>query len=353
MYSLLGLLTVISNYTFLKARHTGDARWFAGYSTSTALLLYSHVLSVTVVVMQALFVGYLMVRSRPVRIRRWLVSAITVGLLYSPWAVVVVTELMQSVGTEQSLIAWNEPPSLFRVIATPVTYFGDPRIFLENPSLAVVVGIVVGVGGFAYLSDLHVRGAMSKGVLDDSDVFVLAWLSVPILLLLVLAYSVAPVYAVRYTIPSSYALYLLVARGVVSADRELLRYALAALVVLGTVVTLPAYYGADQKEQWRETANQLERNADAADLIIVTDEYVNRPFRYYYSGDVAVEPVRETVPPDRLRNRFEGHETVWLVVSHATMRNERRIVEILNDRYTLVKKQAFNGIALYRFERNS
>lgn len=352
MYSLLGLLTLLSNFTFLKARHSGDTRWFAGYSVSTALLLYTHVLSVTVVIVQALFVGYLVLRSRPVRIRRWLISAITVGVLYSPWGVVVVQKLTQSVGTDQSLIAWNEPPSLFRVIATPVTYFGDPRIFLATPTLAVITAIVVGVGGLAYLSTVDVRGIVSEGALDDSDVFVVVWLTVPILALLALAYSVAPVYAVRYTIPASFALYLLVARGVVSPDRKSIRYGLSALVILGAIVTLPAYYGADQKEQWQETANHIERNADADDLVVVTDEYVNRPFSYYYSGDVAVEPVRETVPPDRLRSRFGDHDTVWLLVSHATTSNERRIVDSFDDRYVVTTKREWNGITMYRFNRS-
>lgn len=370
MYSLLGLLAVLSNYFFLRASGDAARKWVVGYVVATTLLLYTHVLAATVLVVQFAFYLYRRRRSSRTSDRRWTLTAAVVGVLYLPWGLLFLQKLITAIGTDSKYVSWNTPPSAFILFGTPVSYFGEPRIFLDHPELAVVAGIALSLGGLAFLSDLwnsrgrasgkvrdaagsgRTRDARATGKLRGSDAFVLAWAIMPILLLAVIAHLITPVYSVRYTIPASYALYIIVARGVVSRNRDWLRYSLAVLVVVGLLVTIPTYYASDQKEQWGDVATELEENADAEALVVVTDEYTSRPFSYYYSGDSAVEPVADTISAGELRGLTDGRETVWVVASHTRNGNERRIVNVLRRRYRLTSEQQYNRITLYRFDRN-
>lgn len=352
MYSLMGLLSVLSFLAFVRIHQGGGRAWLAGYVLATAALLYTHVLAVVVVAAQAVFVAYVRLfgaRDRP-GLRTWSIAGAGVGIAFLPWGLLVLRKVFLTVGGD-SPVAWNAPPSLVRLAGTPVSYLGDPRIFLHDHPLAVVAGLALLVAGLPLLPAM-VRDLAPPQPTPRAERFALlgSWLLVPVVSLAVLAYTVAPVYAIRYTIASSFAMYVLLARGLLRVEVPWRRAAVGLLLVAALVAPLPTYYGADQKEQWDEVATHLEAAADEEDVIILTDGYVERPFAYYFDREtVAVHALPASAPPARFRSAAAGHDTVWLLTSHVTPAADERIAAVLQSRRSSAPTPSYVGLELYRF----
>ena len=177
------------------------------------------------------------------------------------------------------------------------------------------------------------------------------WAAAPVVLF-ALSYLVTPIFTHRYTIAASLACYLPAAAGLAGIRRRHLRYAAAAVVVLGLVAPLPAYYATDQKEQWREATAYVEGNAEPGALVVITSESARLPYRYYAERDgLGVEPVEADAPAWTVESRTAGADVVWFVASHADERTERRFTTTLEERYVLARTEAFGNVVVRRYER--
>ena len=309
-YSLMVFLGLASFYFLLKLLE--DRRsWTAtgGYVASTSLLIYSHVYGVFLVGAQLL---YLLATRRD--LRRWIVPAGLVALLYTPGAVRIAMNLLSSQGAWKSGgMNWVPEPTLPHLADFFVLYSG---------SIPLVIAFVL-LSTFGLVDLVRSKQGFNAWLL-------LAWLLVPIVVPFVVSHLYRPILLDRYTVAASPAFYLLVARGVEGLrsinDPRVLRYASILLAVAVAAVSSAAtldYYAADTKEPWREVAGYVEGHARPGDLVLFNEGSGKLMFGYYLKREGVSEEVLSVENPsppltrkemrEGLRPAVEGHRRVWLV----------------------------------------
>jgi mannosyltransferase len=202
----------------------------------------------------------------------------------------------------------------------------DPAIPAPLP---VLLGVVAGAAILLSVSRADARRTTADDATDRNDhhgsgsslprdglapVWLLTLLAVvPVAAPFVISKAITPILVLRYTLPASLGVYLLIGRGMGAVRPSAVRYLLVALLVAGMVVPLPTYYGADQKAQWREAASFVEGVTDEDDLVVLAPGHVWWPFHYYFDGPAEIETADASTSTGELREMARGHDRVVLV----------------------------------------
>jgi mannosyltransferase len=309
-YSLMTFLSLASFYFLLKLLWEGRSLAATiGYIAATTLLIYTHVYGMFLVGAQLLF---LLATGQD--LRRWVVPAGLVALLYAPGAARIAVNLLSSQG------AWKS----------------GGMNWVPEPTLAHFVDFFVLYSGFALLAGafglLAVWGLVDlvRSKQGSTAWLLVAWLLVPIVVPFIVSHLYQPMLLDRYTIAASPAFYLLVARGVeglgsIRYPRVLphVRILLAVVVAAVSIAAIHDYYAAATKEPWRQVAGYVEEHAKPGDLILFYRGSGSLMFGYYFEReDVSQEvvSVESSSPPvtwkemrEELAPAVEGHRRVWLV----------------------------------------
>src|SRR5215203_5068983 len=308
-YSLMVFLGLASFYFLLKLleeRRSWTAT--AGYVAFTTLLMYSHVYGIFLVGAQLL---YLLATRQD--LRRWVVPAAFVALLYVPGVARIAVNLLFPQGAWKSGgMGWLPEPTFANVVDFFVLYSG---------SLPLVIAFVL-LATFGLVELVRSKQGSTACLL-------LAWLLVPIVVPFVVSHLYRPMLLDRYTIAASPALYLLVARGVeglrsTKYSRVLVhaRILLALGVIVFSLAAALDYYAATTKEPWREVAGYVEAHAKPGDLILFYGGSGKYMFGYYFEREDVTQEVAtvDSSPPvtwketrEGLAPVVEGHRRVWLV----------------------------------------
>ncbi len=307
-YSLMVFLGLLSFYFFLKLLKEHRSRsTTAGYVVSTTLLMYSHMYGIFLIGAQVL---YLLATRQD--LRRWVVPAAFVALLYVPGVARIAVNLLLPQGAWKSSMGWVPAPTLAHVVDFFVLYSGSIPL--------VIVFVLLSAFG---LFDL-VRSEQGS-----TAWLLLAWLLVPIVVPFVVSQLYRPMLIDRYTIAASPAFFLLVARGVeglrsVKYSNVIVhaRILFAVGVIVFSLAAALDYYTATTKEPWRQVASYVDGHAKSGDLILFYRGSGKVMFGYYFQReDVAQEvasvesshPVTWKDMREGLAPAVEGHRRVWLV----------------------------------------
>ncbi len=361
MYSLLGLLTVLSFYWFVRIQTespTDDTgvRAESWYVIATVLLGYTHVFGLFAILAQNVYVfsRYLVEvvpRSR-LTVRRWIALEGITALLLAPWLVRLFRRTVAAHGGETSNVGWIPLPTAETVRETFTAYLGG---YLFGESFPLLVSLIaVGCLVLALSSGRWTATDHQDPSLNAMYVVIL-WFVVPILVPIALSHVITPIFVDRYSIGASLAFFLLIAKGVQTFSRPSLRYVIIGMLLIGLALPFPAYYQNDQKEQWREAATTVESNVDADDVVLVSRPFTEKTFDYYFDrSDVPTVRIAPDTPPDEIRSSFDGHDDVWIVLSYTSSSTNQRILHAVanHSRYSdPAAVTQYNGITVVRFER--
>jgi uncharacterized membrane protein len=359
MYMLLSLLSLLSMYFLTKLFAGRKSRLaLAGYIATSALLLYTHVYSIFIIAAQNLYWLSLPFISREMFKRvwkRWLLAQVSLVVLFLPW----LTVLMQQVSRVQKgfWIPRLPPSALFDTL---LTYAGSgPLAWILFPM--VLLGIFLGWKGITETERGGAPKADSREALLESRLktyLLLLWLVCPIILPFILSQFSSPIFLPKYTIPASLAFIILAARGFMSARFHQLRMLLVLLFACFTLIGLRNYYGAVKKDVWRDAVADVERLAEANDVVLFSEPPGQRPFDYYSRrGDLIKKPfpyygseLRADNISELLKPEVEGHERVWLVLSHPGILTPL-IPEQLKEWYVVAVHELVPGVEIYLFEK--
>lgn len=294
MYSLLLCLTAAGGWFFWRlTRRPARPAWL-GLALTTALAFLLHYFAFVFSLAQ--FVYLVLDLRRTYRSLRWWVAAQTAAFIpFLPWAVALVTREGKNFG-----IGWIPRPALTDpplTLANLLLALDDPASRWTWPGAVLALGLVV--LGAVRLSPGRWR-------------FLLAWLAAPLVFGWLISLKL-PVYVDRQFIIVLPALLLLVAAGLASP----LRLARLGLVILvgvmllsGLRLWLDPHFA---KEDWREAAAIITRQARPGDALVMQSLMSRFPFSYYYRGPLTLEVAtvnQDTVPPERLA---AGRKRLWLV----------------------------------------
>lgn len=365
MYSLLVLLTTLSFYWLARVTAGGTRRDIAGYLVTTVLLAYTHPFSLFVLLAQNLYIVTAPLLGRndslTIPLRRWVGIQTVVGLVTAPWVLYTIYDVVANDGSP----GWLNEPTLMGLIMLPVKYVGwgssqeELRVsgeFLPGIRIAILLLLVV-CALFGLTNRSLVRTTDSLPRLARSTdregphgaYLLLLWATIPILVPAGLSFFLDPMLSVRYTLPASVGLFVLVASGVRHLSYAHLNVVVA--VVLVTVLLFPVigYYSVDHRPQWDDATDHVGAHAESDDVVLLHHgplTYI--PFNYYFDrDDVRTETVANTAGNDELASFIADEDTVWVVFMPS---DGEHILATVEQSHEQVAHQSYHDVEIYRYE---
>jgi len=315
-YALALFLATTSSYLFVRALDRSTAANWAGYAIVGAAAMYTHFFSS--LVLAAHFISGLLLPKTAGRRRDLVLAGLALALLVSP--------LLSTILTGNKLW-WVQPPSLGALLDA-----FDDLAGRGGRSLTVAYGVACCFGVVAFRDR---RAAATGRPPRWGQLFLLAWLLLPVLGSFLFSVLIKPILVSRYIIVALPAIGLLGAIGIASLRPAALRIAaLSVLVILAGRGLVWWYTGEFPKEGWRAATLGLLRSAQPHDAVLFEAPYVRWPFDYYVERRgraMVAEPVFPSMPwgandpwhpqfgerlDPWLAEHALGSRRVWVVASH-------------------------------------
>lgn len=354
MYTLLGFLTVVQTWLFLRWTAT-RGRWHAAAYVLTGVLgVYTHLFFLFVPLSHVVWHGVVSWKDPEEDVGVTLLPVAAVYTAYVPWAVFLLLHFPEGQGWKgMEHVLFGVPYSLFRFSAGYSELLANVGWKSRIGELLQANWLVLSLVGVGWGIPLLAGVRESLRVRRDSALL-LAGLMVPIVASLILSVKTIVVGERYYVV--GFPFYLaLVALGLRAlwkggGKERAAGVVAAALVVAVSVNSLHGHFYNEGfgKEQWRSVAQQVAAEAEAGDVADFHRDYVENSFRYYYSRSPGPDlPTATRVDTSRL----SAAPHLWLVVSHAAERSG--CLEALRDAVELKASWRYpkaSGIQLYVFE---
>ena len=172
------------------------------------------------------------------------------------------------------------------------------------------------------------------------------WFLVPILIPIIITILSpgSPVFGfVQYVIFASPAYYLIVSKGIIESKKY---RAILVLVVILSVLPLHSYYANFNKQQWRETAEYLQANREANEIVVVNPTGQVLSLGYYYKEDnmVGVNNIDDFV------SKIGEKDSFWFVYSSEKYWDPKgELKNYLDSNFKLSKKEEFTGVKVFHY----
>jgi mannosyltransferase len=265
MYSQLAFLAAASVYFFTCSVKDGKRLSNVLYALSTTLLLYTHIYAVFLVMAQFLFFLLLRFTARETfreRLRGWMAALLLTGLLFLPWALVILRQVTRA---RQGF--WIKEPDWLAPFSTLMEYSGSLWL-----ALLLIPLFVYGV---------KLSGREKTGSAPKMRRFLLLWLILTISVPFFLSKLATPFYLTKYTIAASLPFYLFAACGLSGLRGAIRQMLLLFLICLCSVVELRADLTNFKRERWNMAAYNLERDARTGDLVLFNSTGSYMSYAYY------------------------------------------------------------------------
>ncbi len=287
-YSLQALLGTATVWAFYRAWRRGGWLYWGLFALAWVLSLYNLYFSIFgLLLINLFFVAAILDRRRTSagwdwpRIKGWVGANLAIGLLYAPWALV----LIQRVGQVQKSY-WIDKPN-------PLEFFRLTNVFLVNATnlttdpLWTVSGLLLGTLVTVFLLNA-LRFRLRRGEKGqhrrsfEVALLMTVWLGV-VLLVLAISYLFAPIYLERSLLGVSALFYILLARVIQTARRPAFWL---LLIVPGLVVLLGSlyfyYFSADYTTHYEneQALAHLRASYRQGDLTLHSSKLSYQPFAY-------------------------------------------------------------------------
>ncbi|HSE83877.1 MAG TPA: glycosyltransferase family 39 protein [Thermodesulfobacteriota bacterium] len=345
MYSLMAFLSLASMYFFIRLIKERGFGVSVVYILSSTLLIYTHYFGIFIVAAQNIYLATLFLLSRgtlKISLRNWVLLQVTIILLFSPWIVILVKQIM-SVKS-----GFWIPESTFWTLVKSFRVYSGQNLFI----LFLILSLVSAVNFEKIRKGVNWKGLFKsirnygdKNLSDFSSVYLLlVWLFTPIILPFIISKVLTPVYWDRYTIGASVAFYILIAKGISNINHRYVKAAVIGMVVIGSAVNVWGYHTGTNKEQWRGVADYVDTNALAGDLVLFNADFCQFSFDYYSARtDLIKKPLPyNEVDEENIKNLrpvVRGHDRVWVILAYTGNDNKERVKQTLNEFH----RQSYHG----------
>lgn len=374
MYSLLLLVTVASYYTFIRLLDTWSRQWQLLYFLSSLILIYTHIMGLTVIAAQAVqaFARLWQTRSAD-EARKLLTPSLGLGVAFLPWVFVVLNQAAKLAEKPQQPL-----PGVIDFLYLQVTFTGGgpvSAVFGILPAIGIVAtfGILSAVGiviwAIQYLDDKNIDKVPSKlmhelSASEGTVPIAVVWFSVPIVLQFGFAYIIPRTFDYRHMIMSIVPLFLLVTFGAItlsdwefpSVRSDAVFAVLVCLLIGASALAVSAGYAYDPRPDWEEGAAYVDERASSGATIAFDSSLIQRQFTYYSDRETEFELYGYPESSELVRGQksWPGlgavdteSDEIWFLASHAS--NERDFISTMNGTYVLAEKRNFDGLVVYRF----
>ncbi|AQQ09796.1 putative membrane protein [Sedimentisphaera cyanobacteriorum] len=356
-YSLMGLLTCVSMYFFVRLIQERRLRNLLALSLASALLLYNHYYGIFVIASQNLAaITQIIIETRKSgRLNKkdlsgWIAGQILAAALFIPWFAVLLQGLSKYGGGTGVL----ERPGIIHLLAAPYFFAGESLLLA-----AVFAALFI-----LYLWAVYRAAGNGKSFLTEllKDHTAIWWLVVTVAVPYLFSLIAAPVYSGRYILAGSFAFFILAGRALSRLERKAMFIA-SAVLYLTMAGVLADYYIGPFNENWKAAAKEISAQAEPSETVIIHPAFCRKAFSYYYHGqaevkgfpllDQKIEAGGPAVTPENaplIQRQYAGANGVWLVYCHS-WDEDYLLVEKLNEDFTLVEKIKLHKIEIFRFDK--
>lgn len=318
MYSLMTLLAILSQYFFVGIYKARSRDSWIGYFIVNLLGIFTHYFFFFILLVQAIF--FLTHKNIfPAKsFRRFIVIAIILILLFSPWVYYV-----RSIDTISNSAPLLVPPTTVNVFNTFSQFlfgFQDDHlntILVSLWPLTVLLGFL----------------ALRENKKNPPEISCLALaVLVPIAAAFAVSVALRPLFVSRYLILTIPSLYLFIG-WIFSTYPRALRTAFTTILILAMLFGLTveaASPSSPVKEDYADAAAYLSQNATAQDVIILSAPFTVYPVEYYYHGNAEISTLpiwnrfitgpipafNESALPQEVATLKGSHEKAWLLLSY-------------------------------------
>jgi len=373
--SLTFATSLLMTYWFIRAISAGSWRIWLFYGASSLLALSSFVTVVLLVWAHGLFL--LCCRSYRPLLRIWLPLQLLIQLVFVIWiGVQAGPELAAALTTTPSITADDLTrsgeylPVLDVVGIIPYTFYAFSTGFSLGPSLrelhvtrsintlvsyaptllplALLFGTIIGLGLMKLWQNRNLR------------IFLLLWLSVPILGTYIVATTTTfHEYNTRYVAISLPAYILILATAIAGFRRYVTQLVLLGSLLVVNGASLANYYFDTEyaREDARSAAKYLQSSGQPGDLILLNGNAA--AFQHYYRAGLPVVRVAGQITKEpsvvhvngKLPEISKNHGFAWLVEIRPWETDPQSIVKATLDRLALLRtSKSFPGVDVFHYE---
>jgi uncharacterized membrane protein len=355
MYSLLTLLALLSFYFLNKIVQKSDLRGSFYYLASTIFCMYTDYSAFLVLAVQNIYVLFTNLKSRnqPLSLSRWFSLQALLLIAFLPQAGNFIFRLIM---IQKDIYAMMPRPGIGALLAAFLSYSGSAALLSVMSFFAV----------YALIS--HKKGAVSRATNNSShegyfqgEMLLFIWLIVPVAVLFSISQFSAPIFYPKLAIVSSLAFYLLAAKGIRDIQGKLFKNTAIVCTAALFLVQAHSYYRFSHKEQWREVAEYLDKNALDSDLLVFNPGYCQEGIFDYYSKRPKLEKIG--FPADgsvfvsekqieEFLSLTKGRDRVWFIFYRRAYGNDPKamVTKALDGPYRPEARE-YLGIDVYLFKK--
>jgi hypothetical protein len=299
-YSLLVLLITCSCLFFAQEVKSQGREGGAWYIVTSVAALYAHFFAALVLLSQ--FVCWTLL---PARLRRWgqFRNMVIVAVLGVPLALFVILQGASGISYHLDWAQTGRRASLAKDIYHLVTNFSGSGLKFALFGLACVLA----------LREWWVQSRHNQRGEEWPFLFVTLWLLVPIFVTLFMSYWKF-VFVSRFLIICLPAALLLFGEGLALIRPNWLGFAVVALAIVASLVSVRSYYRQPAPSDWRAAIGYLAQNAHSGDMLIFANPYCRFPFEYNlrFSGKHLPPMQVQYSDPAAFREFPPQTEHIWL-----------------------------------------
>jgi uncharacterized membrane protein len=369
--TLMLVASLAMTYSFYRALSTSGWHWWALYSITSALALFTFVTVVFLILVHGLF---LLSRSsgRPF-LKKWVGSQLIIIFAFAVY-VKGTADRLTAVGAKRPSIVSAEQvrsienlPLMDLVGTIPYTFFAFSVGFSLGPSLkelhesrsldSLLSHSWTLVPTAVLFASLFVIGLRRLRQDKDRASFLLLWLGVPIIgAFTVASMTTYHVYNTRYVALVLPAYLIILAVGLAGIRRRQIRVSLLASLLVVNSISLYNYYfdARYARADVRAAAKYLEAGGQSRDIILSVGN--STALRYYYKGGLPIEIVDARGADDRvlaenLQKVAKDHDRLWLVdIRGWETDREGKAKAALEKIYGPVEPKRFPGVTVSTYD---
>lgn len=338
-FSLVLFLATVSIYSYLQLFYNAGEKkgvWACLLGISSLMLLYSHYLTVCLLLVEFAFALRWMKTSRA-GFNYYLMSQCFSALLFMPWVFFVFKNM------PESGVFWLKTPTLKNL------FFGSFNLAGSRVSLFLLLFLLLSVPLMRRL------GVLKK--IENTDLFMFflfVWLF-PVFGLFLLG-QLTPVFLLRYFLYAGIGLFIVEACILDWITNKLIRIFFTVLCIS---FLLSEFNPAPEKEEnWREAAEYIKSIDDEHSRLLISASYKARDLLYYLNQDtfrdyanfernVEKELVRVNSPEELKEKKIVSRKLIVVFSHNDVVDPEGKLMQLIEDNYDITSSKEFKRVNVY------
>lgn len=355
-YAISVFIILLCTWFFLKLlKERSLINWFL-YILFACLAIYTHYMSVFIIVAQTIYAVYLWRKDYSLLIK-WFFCQALVVLLFLPWLIFLKLNMIQQVSglyiddTLGKYGAILPGAALTFIINTFYTYCVgfDLRRSDYIPSLILILIPCL----FLIILIFWIINIKNR---KHNSLFLILHTGLPIMLAFIVIFFAIRWMAPRYLIQSSIFYFLILAIGIEYQNKTWVKNVLLLAICLmwGFFIVNYYYNPTFQKEQWREASTFVTNNVSQEDVLFFHAYFVRHPFNYYFDKDTERYPLFPNKILTTLNEHSKNKNRIWMIFSHASAEQDSQKIESWLDENHYHKKliRKFKGIDVVLYSKS-